>query len=305
MLIRVYCCTACMLEFQNSVTELIKTLTTEEIQNYLPLFETSYPILYLPAKQLAFHLIPIPHKNIELEQQYFLQDLSLKAKQQNIRLINLFEDFFYTKNAIITQRIASLLGVFTRIHARNTTVKRIDKKLLDDFLTSNNLYESPTARYKYGLFDNNKLVAAASFSAGRPIERNGKVYRSFELVRFANLSGYIAVGGLGKLLNHFIKEVKPDDIMSYADLDWSSGTSYEKLGFQLDSITPPQIFWINPQEKIRYYPHKLPQELVNESIKRKLPIEEILAEKKYYRFFNSGNLKYLLIPPKTVENKNF
>ena len=284
-----------MLQFQHDITKLIKDLSIEEVENILPSISLPYPMLYIPSKQLAFHLVPIPHKNVELEQQYFLQGLSLKAKQQNIRLINLSEDFFYTKNAIVAQRIASLLGVFTRIHARNTTVKRIDKKQLNDFLFSNNLYESPTARYKYGLFENGKLVAAASFSAGRPIERDGKIFRSFELVRFANLSGYIVAGGLSKLLNHFIKDVGPDDIMSYADLDWSSGTSYEKLGFKLASITPPQAFWINAQEKIRYYPHKLPQELINESTERGISTEEILSERKYYKFFNSGNLKYLLI----------
>jgi hypothetical protein len=284
-----------MLQFQHDITKLIKNLCAKEVENILPSISLPYPLLYIPSKQLAFQLIPIPHKNVELEQQYFLQSLSLKAKQQNIRLINLSEDYFYTKSAIVTQRVASLLGVFTRIHARNTTVKRIDKKLLDDFLINNNLYESPTARYKYGLFEHDKLVAVASFSAGRPIERDGKVFRSFELVRFANLSGYIVAGGLSKLVNHFIKDVGPDDIMSYADLDWSSGTSYEKLGFRLDNITPPQAFWINPQEKIRYYPHKLPQELVNKSIERGISIEEILSERKYYRFFNSGNLKYLLI----------
>lgn len=283
-----------MLEFQHGIAKLIKDLYSGEVVNTLPSFDFPSPILYLPSKQLVFHLIPLPNKNIEAEQQYLLQNLSLRAKLQNIRLINLFEDFFYTKNAIIAQRIASLLGVFTRIHARNTVVKRIDKKLLNYFLTNNNLYESPTARHKYGLFENDKLVAAASFSAGRPIERNGKTFRSFELVRFANLSGYIVAGGLSKLLSHFIKEVNPDDVMSYADLDWSSGDSYERLGFQLVEATPPQEFWINPTEKIRCYPHKLPQLLIDKSNKYSCSIEKVLAEEGYFRFFNSGNLKYLL-----------
>ena len=36
------------------------------------------------------------------------------------------------------------------------------------------------------------------------------------------------------MLKHFIKEVQPDDIMSYADLEWSEGAVYEQLGFTLE-----------------------------------------------------------------------
>lgn len=284
--------------FRDNILSLIESLYSEEVYNRLPSLTTPFPILYLPRRQLAFHLIPVPTQNTGVENQYLLQNLTLEAKRQNIRLINLFEDFYWTKNELVNYRIRVLLGVFDRVHARNTSVNRLDKKTLDCFLSTNNLYGSSTARYKYGLFHNSKLVAAASFSVGRPIERGGKLFRSYELVRFANLNGYIVAGGVGKLLNRFIQEVNPDDIMSYADLDWSSGASYEKLGFKLDSITPPLQFWINAMEKIRYYPHKLPLNLIEKSVKQNRMIEEVLTEEGYFSFFNSGNLKYLLIRKK-------
>ena len=282
--------------FRDNITRLVKTLSAEEVQHTLPSLDAPYPILYLPSKQLVFQLVPIPTHSIDLGSQYVLQNLSFEARKLNLRFINIYEDFSYIKRQVVAQRISAILGEFTSIHARNTSVSRINKQTLDSFLQRNHLYNSPTARYKYGLFYKNELVAAASFSSGRPIERNGIIFRSFELVRFANISGHIVVGGVGKLLKHFIHEVKPDDVMSYADLDWSSGSSYEKLGFQLDGATPPQTFWINPEEKIRYYPHKLPLKLIAESREKNLPIEEVLALHSYYRFFNSGNLKYLLIP---------
>ena len=36
---------------------------------------------------------------------------------------------------------------------------------------------------------------------------------------------------MGKLLKAFIDEVKPDDVMSYADAGWYDGDVYRKLGF--------------------------------------------------------------------------
>ena len=50
---------------------------------------------------------------------------------------------------------------------------------------------------------------------------------------------------MGKLLSTFITEVKPDDIMSYADLEWSDGEVYRKLGFIAESTKSPVMFDID------------------------------------------------------------
>jgi hypothetical protein len=51
---------------------------------------------------------------------------------------------------------------------------------------------------------------------------------------------------MGKMLKAFIKEVQPDDIMSYADLEWSEGEVYERLGFEAEARKEPVTFIINP-----------------------------------------------------------
>lgn len=284
-----------MSEFTNALEQFINSKADGEATHKSPI-QLIFNQLYIPSKQLLFHLIPSPSRSISPQEQYILQNLSLKAAEQNIQLIHIFEDIWHTHQPIVSSRIAALLGCFTRIHARKTTVKRISKPELDGFLNTNHLNGSPTAKYKYGVFDDNKLVAAASFSAGRPIQRNGVTYRSYELVRFANLTGFVVAGGLGKLLSHFIEEVNPDDIMSYADLDWSTGRSYQLLGFKQYEATPPQAFWLHLQSRQRYYPHKLPSDLVEAFHRQKnSDLALFLEQNGYLRIFNSGNIKYLLI----------
>ena len=51
---------------------------------------------------------------------------------------------------------------------------------------------------------------------------------------------------MGKLLKAFIEEVQPDDIMSYADLEWSEGRVYERLGFVSEGVKSPVTFEIDP-----------------------------------------------------------
>jgi hypothetical protein len=119
------------------------------------------------------------------------------------------------------------------------------------------------------------LVAVASFSGGKKIVRNGQACRSYELIRFANLLGCTVVGGFDKLLKKFIEENQPDDIMTYADRDWSDGRSYEKLGFERIAATPPQSFLINPQTLERH--HHL----------------EANDQLGFIKIWNTGNWKYI------------
>ena len=47
------------------------------------------------------------------------------------------------------------------------------------------------------------------------------------------------------MLKTFIKDVQPDDIMSYADLEWSAGDVYAQLGFELEGTKTPVMFSID------------------------------------------------------------
>ena len=239
------------------------------------------PFVHFAQRRLSFHLValqPVPYPAL-------FQDLSIDYEQRGIRLIHLWEDVYTLKTDIVQNRICALLGESMRIFARNTEVRQINQSQLNNFFKVHHLQGSTQAKHKYGLFHKEQLVAAASFSAGRPMMRNGKSYQSYELIRFANLSGYTVTGGLSKLLSAFINEVQPDDIMTYADRDWSLGNSYEQLGFSFVENTPPQAFLINPQDMIRYYPHRLPEGFSSEE----------LTAKGYITIYNAGNKKYLYL----------
>ena len=47
------------------------------------------------------------------------------------------------------------------------------------------------------------------------------------------------------MLRSFIDEVGPDDIMSYADLEWSQGNVYQTLGFTLEGQKEPVLFSVD------------------------------------------------------------
>lgn len=134
----------------------------------------------------------------------------------------------------------NLSGIF----ARNCSVRRIDKAAADAFLQAYHRLGATGGRYRYGLFverstgaseaalPQGSLVAVAVFSNARRWNKDGRRVSSYEWIRYASLPGIRVVGGMGKLLGAFIDEVKPDDVMSYADSDYPDGGEvYARLGF--------------------------------------------------------------------------
>jgi hypothetical protein len=271
---------------------------TPFLYNFDAFPSSPFTYIYLTDKKTVLHCISL---EIEIEDGSFFQDLSREFSLKGLRIIHLWEDVWYTQQAIVQSRLLSILGKSATIPARLTKSRRIDKPTLDKFLLENHLQIPTGAKFKYGLYlperyfrvidtDRNRfaqslsktleaqeeiLMAVASFSSARTFVRQGVSYRSFELIRFANLKGFTVVGGFDKLLQTFIKEQNPDDIMTYADADWSDGASYEKLGFERIELTPPQVFGLDANLKRIW----------------KGNAEEGKSEKQVW---NSGSWKYLL-----------
>jgi hypothetical protein len=258
------------------------------------IFDDACANILIPEKNIIFMAVPLPVTNFDDSQKMLFQNLSIAAEKQNLQLIIICEDRWITKKDVVCWRILSHLGKFVRIHGRLCEIRRVTKIQANEFLLQNHLYDSPQAKYKYGLFYKNQLVAVATFSGGRPVVRNGTTYRSYELVRFANYRNYSVRGGIGKLVSHFIAEQNPDDIMSYADVDWSAGQSYAKLGFKFIEYTEPQKFYIDIKTCQRYYPKKIPQYIIDKFSQQSLPLDNFLSKHDIFTIYNSGNKKYLL-----------
>lgn len=191
------------------------------------------------------------------------------------------EDRWKRQRKMMEARLLAHLELFSQAYARNCEVRRIDKNTARKFLADNHSYGYASCKYHYGLFlrrhtghiaremkmlkaicsDESSschsersndylppdLIAVATFSNARKWIKDGKEIRSYEWTRYASLPDMRVSGGMGKILNAFIKDVQPDDIMSYTDLEWSEGSVYKALGFNEEMIKEPVYFEIDPQ----------------------------------------------------------
>ncbi len=190
--------------------------------------------------------------------------------EDHIQGVVIWEDLWQYSSQIVKSRISALLGISQRIPARLTQVRRIDKQMASGFLNNNHLQGSVSSKTQYGLFLPERyyrvlgepikmaapagewLVAVATFSHARVFYKGEIPFRSFEMIRFSNLLNTTVVGGLAKLIRCFATDFKPGDIMTYADMEWSDGASYTRLGFNHISDASPVHFLLDPHTGVRY-----------------------------------------------------
>jgi hypothetical protein len=202
-----------------------------------------------------------------------LDGFELPEREKGV--IYLFEDRWRAAGPFLKERILAHLGRYRKIFARKCDIRRIDAVTAAAFLERHHSYGTAKAKYKYGMFFGEELVAVSLFSSPRTIPRDigGKQVplRSFEWVRYASLSGSRISGGMSRMLARFAEDTSPDEVMTYADLEWSDGAVYARMGFHEAGFRDPVTFWVNPSTFAR----------------------ERTADCGGVRIINFGSLKYL------------
>lgn len=127
-------------------------------------------------------------------------------------------------------KIINLLQSKQKIYARKCLLKEISKKDLDKFLIDNHLQNTcNNQNIRLALFYNNEIVQVMTF--GKPRYNNNYEY---ELLRLCTKNDYVIIGGSEKLFSYFLKNYKPNSIISYCDKSKFSGDIYQKLGFKYE-----------------------------------------------------------------------
>lgn len=256
--------------------------------NAVAIKEDKYDLICCNGK-VVLNLIPL-HNTYSAQELIELQEAYQHSKTI---LLHLWEDIWATREGQVLGRIQSVLGLNKRLHGRKGIIKAINQKQADDFLNKNHIQGSAKSKYKFSLDIEGQIVAVACFSNIRLMKRVAADYRSVELIRFATLKGFTVTGGFTRLLKHFIKKIDPNDVMSYADRDWSLGNAYVQSGFTLADVTPPSQIWLKKEEMIRVFPHRLPKP-INEQSKQNDENIPAANDNDYMPVFNTGNLKYIL-----------
>ena len=284
---------------ENELKLFIISLNINFIENNRKVLDGRELDIYLPEHNLAIEFNGLYwHSDKFIDDNYHLSKTE-ECQKKGIQLLHVFEDEWIFKKEIIKSIIKSKLGIIeNKIYGRKTVVKEINNnELVREFLNNNHIQGFVGSNVKIGLFYNNELVSLMTFgkkrlSMGNKINIDGE----YEMLRFCNKINTQVIGGASKMLKCFIKEYQPKSILTFADRRYSNGGLYEKLGFEFIKNTKPNYWYFKTHEYVRYYRFNFRKDvLVSEGYNNNKTEREIMIEKKYYRIYDCGNVKYSII----------
>jgi len=276
--------------FNNYIREIYSDEMSFNDKNIIYPYELD---IYLPKEKISFEFNGLYwHDEIHRENNYHLNKTELTEKK-GIRLIHVYEDDWIYKQEIVKSRIKNLLNKTPiNIYARKCEIKEIfDNNIIKNFLETNHLQGFVNSKIKIGLFYNNELMSLMTFGNLRKLTSQKSINNSYEILRFCNKTNTNVIGGASRLFKYFINKFNPKEIISYADRSWSQGDIYNKLKFELVNKTKPNYFYIiKGIRKHRFNFRK--DKLVKQGFESHKTEHEIMLERKIYRIYDSGNLKY-------------
>jgi hypothetical protein len=276
-------------DIQNYVESLIPIERNKRIFNNGMCKEID---IYIPSKKIALELNGLywhSESSGEKDRRYHIEKLNF-INNEGIKLFQFYDYEWTNKKELVQSMIKSKLGLSdTKIMARKCFIKEIDSKDEKIFLENNHIQGGVQSSKRYGLYYNEELVALLTL--GKP--RYNKDY-DWEILRYCNKINSNVIGGFSRLLSHFIKEIKPKNILTYADRRYSDGGVYEKNGFKYLHDSSPNYYYFKDDSRLyhrsTFQKHKLAKLL--ESFNPNLTEWENMQANGYDRIWDCGNLVF-------------
>ena len=276
-------------------------IRTEILKNNRTILNNQYELdIYIPELKLAFEFNGLYWHNEINKPNNYHKNKTDACDNYGIQLIHIYEDDWKYKKDIIESILLNKLNkTKNKIFARKCEIKELtDNRIVKSFLYSNHIQGFVGSRIKIGLFYNDRLVSLMTFGSLRKSMGQKSKENSYELLRFCNELNTTVIGGPSKLFKYFIKNYKPHEIITYADRSYSNGNLYYNLGFNFIKNTVPNYYYIIDNIRKNRFNYRKNILVKSGEISSKTE-RQIMIDKKIFRIYDSGNLKFIYINKKT------
>lgn len=178
---------------------------------------------------------------------------TVRCASVGYELLTIFEDEWKHKREVVLDVLRYRLGAAKiGFYARALRVSSISWPRAAQFLDAHHLQgRGSPASARYGAFRGGDLVAVMTFGAGRAALASATKGLT-EMLRFCT-DGRVHPGVAGRLFSAFVREHRPDTVVSYADRRWFTGKLYSTLGFHEDGHSPPSYWYVKNPDARRHH----------------------------------------------------
>ena len=248
--------------YEKKIEYFLNSLGVSYLRNHKKALNGLEMDFYIPDKHIGIEVNPNVSHNSNLYATEVVRSMFTSHKEpsyhynkykmaadKDITLIQLFSNDLEPSifERITSKRLKSLLCGYDEIfYARNVTVRETvsekEKKQVREFMEDHHSQGSSRAN-SYWLFEQNgRWLGTASFSPFR-------IKGCMELKRLCFAPGIQVVGGLSKLISHYLRTHEDcQAIYSYSDNSMGNGAAYEKAGAEFIKETGPALKFIAPHD---------------------------------------------------------
>lgn len=244
--------------------------------------------MYVPSSSIAVEFDGLRWHSEEFEpsKTYHL-DKTRMCEEKGVRLLHVFEDEWNFKKDIVKDIISSKLGKNEKIYARKCAVREITGREARDFIDNNHIQGYVNSKINIGLFNDDGLCSVMTFGSERISLGRKSRERCYEMLRFATKIGFTVAGGASKMLSYFIERYRPEHIVTYADLRFFDGHSYEKLGFEFVRKSKPSYFYVIGNHRENRFKYRKDR-LVSEGFDKDKTEHQIMLDRGIFRIYDCG-----------------
>lgn len=215
--------------------------------------------IYIPSHKIAIEYCGLYwHSELHGSDKKRHLNKMIACAEKDIRLVTIFEDEWIHKPDIVRARIKNMLQLnMTRMGARMFTCKIVCAKTANTFCADHHVQGVGKTAHAYGLYMEDELSAVMTFSKLSVAKGSKSEANMWELNRFCLKPDLTISGGANKLFQAFLKDQNPQQVISYSDRRWNTGTVYAQLGFSLTHDTPPNYWYIDFKSLSRIHRYSL------------------------------------------------
>ena len=140
---------------ESEILEFVKTFSQDVIENDRTILEGKEIDILIPSKNIGIEVNGLiwHSEKFDVDFQYHVNK-SEKCLNKGIRLIQIYEDEWYSKKNIIKSRLRNLLQCNTeKIYARKCEIKEVSYEESNIFLNENHLQGKSISKYRYGFIN--------------------------------------------------------------------------------------------------------------------------------------------------------
>ncbi len=245
---------------EESVAEYIESLGVKVERGRRDVIPPKEIDIFIPAKNLAIEYNGVYYHHDGKKPRNYHRDKYLACKEKGIRLIQILDLGWETRQDQIKSLLANALGARAnekKVNARSCEVRQVKVGELREFFDGSHIQgHCGTGSLALALFFEDEIVAAMVFGKGTNQRGAARAGREGEWTLSRYATSCVVRGGFGKLLAYGRGVIGWEhDIVSYSANDYFDGRVYEAAGFELDAEIAPDYQVYHPRNGLRPKSH--------------------------------------------------